>query len=713
MASSSENQEVADEGASGASTKRTAELGRGNLRVGLFRYGAVVASVALATLLRYLLNPIFHQRQPYTTYFLAIVFSAWIAGWSGGLLAVLLSITAAAYFFIPPHNSILVIDLPDQVALLLFVVVGIAICAISDAQHKAHKRSERSARASRRHELALAASEKRNQAILDSTTDGLLLSDMTGHIISANPAAAHILGLDDPGKLCHKQADLVKQFTVGDLQGNPLPIEEWPLSRALRCERFSNYEVRVRRLAQNDEIYASYSGSPVLDENGQPQFAVVTLRDITDLKLAQVTLARAFERESLLNRIGEAIRASLDPVEIEELTSKALGEALAADRCFFISIDRPHRLITVSRDWRIDGLASLSGSYSAETEQIAAIADLFRKANTLRVKDLEHAEGKTLLAPLIAKMACRSVMMVPLYLDAELSSVLIVATKDKPRAWSLEEELLAEAVAAQSRSAVQSLETRQKEHRIATTLQEALQPSLPSNVEGLWLADHYTAALDEASVGGDFYDVFDLEPGLWALVIGDVSGKGLMAAAQVAMLRNMLRAALYQGRFLAEAVTTLNRIVTEHELLTGFVTLFVGIYREQTGNLMYTACGQEPAFLYRAASGEVETLGNAGPPIGVDTKTAYTDCSVRLAPGDTLLLYTDGLTESGPDRAHMLGVEGLQTLFQDIMTDLGADAADVDLIRQRLIDRVEAYAAGALSDDACLLLAQRKNSNGS
>ena len=97
-----------------------------------------------------------------------------------------------------------------------------------------------------------------------------------------------------------------------------------------------------------------------------------------------------------------------------------------------------------------------------------------------------------------------------------------------------------------------------------------LRPQLPERVPGLDLKDFYRPALEEANVGGDFFDVFPLDKGLFALAVGDVSGKGLAAAAQVATVRNMLRYALYQRPTVAQAVTELNQIVSTQELLIGF-----------------------------------------------------------------------------------------------------------------------------------------------
>ena len=104
-------------------------------------------------------------------------------------------------------------------------------------------------------------------------------------------------------------------------------------------------------------------------------------------------------------------------------------------------------------------------------------------------------------------------------------------------------------MAALTRSASEAARVQQRERNIATQLQQALQPAVPETIAGLSLAHYYEAALDEAGVGGDFYDVYAVDKGCTALIVGDLSGKGLAAASQVATVRNMLRAVLYLGRY--------------------------------------------------------------------------------------------------------------------------------------------------------------------
>ena len=268
-------------------------------------------------------------------------------------------------------------------------------------------------------------------------------------------------------------------------------------------------------------------------------------------------------------------------------------------------------------------------------------------------------------------------------------------------------------MAAQTRTATEAARLRLREHNIATQLQEALQPDLPAAVPGLHLRKYYEVALAEAGVGGDFYDVFPIEKGCTALVVGDLSGKGLAAAAQVATVRNMLRAALYLGRTLAEAVTNLNDILAENDLLTGFATLFVGLHDSGAGTLTYVNCGQEPGLLRRAAGGNaeggdaIEELLPTGPVLGTFAGVSFTERITVLAPGDALALFTDGLTEAGPTRADMLGVEGAAALLAPPLAAGETDAAGsvADALCLRLIAGVDGHSAGGVRDDVCILVA--------
>jgi anti-sigma regulatory factor (Ser/Thr protein kinase) len=219
-------------------------------------------------------------------------------------------------------------------------------------------------------------------------------------------------------------------------------------------------------------------------------------------------------------------------------------------------------------------------------------------------------------------------------------------------------------------------------------------------IPGLDLATYYRAALDEASIGGDFYDVFAVDQGLFALVLGDLSGKGLMVASQLAMVRNMLRYTVYRNAGLAEAITELNVIIARQNLIRGFASLFVGIYDVQTHDFTYVSAGHEPGLLRRAASGQIEELNPTGMLLGVVGDERYAESTVRLCKDDVLILYTDGISEAGPRRKERLGIARLESLVSSQSAEEGVEA-----LVERLMGSVEAFAEGYLRDDACVLAA--------
>ncbi len=249
----------------------------------------------------------------------------------------------------------------------------------------------------------------------------------------------------------------------------------------------------------------------------------------------------------------------------------------------------------------------------------------------------------------------------------------------------------------QKRAELDLAEVSRRERTIAEALQGTVQPTLPEGVPGLDLASYYRAALHEANVGGDFSDVFPLEKSRHCLVVGDLSGKGLAAAAQVAVVRNMLRYAVYTERTIAEGITRLNHILIANNLLTGFATLVVCTFDFGAKTLTYVSCGQEPALLRRTADGQVEELPPTGPILGMTDTAQYTEETLSLVPGDAFALYTDGLTEAGPNRIDLLGVQGLAAL-------MASDARTAREIADQVVHGAEAYAHGEFRDDVCLLV---------
>ncbi len=285
-----------------------------------------------------------------------------------------------------------------------------------------------------------------------------------------------------------------------------------------------------------------------------------------------------------------------------------------------------------------------------------------------------------------------------------LAASLVAIMVDEPRAWTAEEVALVEAVATQMRAAVEVARAQKRDRAIAVALQDALMPALPERLAGLEMSSYYKAALDEANVGGDFLDVFALEKGQVVFAVGDLSGKGLAAAAQVATVRNMLRYSLYRAGRLDEALSELNNTVVAHELLTGFATLFIGIYDQARRILTYLSCGHDPGIVRRAATGEIELLPPTGadisPVLGLIEDGRFVQQSLTLQRGDTLFFCTDGVTEAGRSRGEFLGVAGVASMLL-----AGPPDESVEELVARMVTAVRDYAQGIQHDDVCLLAA--------
>ena len=256
-----------------------------------------------------------------------------------------------------------------------------------------------------------------------------------------------------------------------------------------------------------------------------------------------------------------------------------------------------------------------------------------------------------------------------------------------------------------------------RERRIADALQHPLTLPLAENAfPGLLVASLYKPALDEALIGGDFFDAFSLPadagtPGTQrvALAIADASGKGLSAAAHTLQVKDVLRAfARESPSDPAEVVSRLNRFVWDTRHLEGkqkvtFTCLILAVLDLVTGRGSIVTAGCEPPLLLRigGAAEAIAVIDGAGLPLGVLREEVYRALPFHLAPGDTLILVTDGITEARQNN-DFLEYEGMVGLATQ-----GRAAPTLVAMGQTIMDGAHAFGGGALQDDACILLARR------
>jgi PAS domain S-box-containing protein len=235
------------------------------------------------------------------------------------------------------------------------------------------------------------------------------------------------------------------------------------------------------------------------------------------------------------------------------------------------------------------------------------------------------------------------------------------------------------------------LEVYQREHRIAETLQRSLLPERLPPIEGVEMAARYLPGARGAAIGGDWYDVLERPDGKVALVVGDVVGHGLRAAASMGQLRNAFRAYGMVEASPAEVVARINRLVMSGVEQVMATVLYMVLDRE-TGEVSFSAAGHPPPLVI-APGGPQFLEGGRSVPIGAADPAVFRESTAILPPGSSLLLYTDGLVE----RRDM----PLEERLDQLAAAAGTSGGDLNRLCEDVLSRVLGTAEPG--DDVALL----------
>ena len=231
-------------------------------------------------------------------------------------------------------------------------------------------------------------------------------------------------------------------------------------------------------------------------------------------------------------------------------------------------------------------------------------------------------------------------------------------------------------------------------------LQRALIPAKPPIIEDYSVASAYIPAFEGEEVGGDFLDIFTTEGGKVAILIGDVSGKGIEAAAAAAITRSTIGAFAFETSCPSESMSHANAILTgRHMDFEHFVTSFLVILDPVTGELAYSGAGHPPAIIARA-NGETDMLTSLNMPLGVMNGSYHMPSHSHLMPGEKLVLYTDGISEARFDSG-LLGIEGVVRVLSAHTQATAKELVD------EIVDTAKDWSHGKLKDDTAVLIVRR------
>ena len=298
-----------------------------------------------------------------------------------------------------------------------------------------------------------------------------------------------------------------------------------------------------------------------------------------------------------------------------------------------------------------------------------------------------------LLGPFLHQGSTAAVL--PLVTPAEAFGTLTLLSLDPTRPLAQEGVDAAMTVTAQAALAIDNARLYQQQKDFAETMQRSLLPRALPDAPGLEVGHVYESAA-RVDVGGDVYDFLTLDDGRLAVVVGDVLGKGIAAAADMAMARFSFRALARSHPEPSEFLAEVNEVVVEEIEPAKFITLLYVLVDPVSGEVACASAGHPPLRVVRA-DGEVSPISAGGLALGIEPEQAYPAERLQLEPGSAVVLYTDGVVEARRN-GELYGEERLDRLLADRRGQGAQELADA------ILADCEAFSGGELDDDCAVVV---------
>ncbi len=307
-------------------------------------------------------------------------------------------------------------------------------------------------------------------------------------------------------------------------------------------------------------------------------------------------------------------------------------------------------------------------------------------------------------------LGLRAVLCVPLLYNQQTIGVIYVDNRIQSGVFTPADLDMLNSIAASAAVAIENARLYQvavekgrldRELQLARNVQTSLLPAAPPTVSGWDFAARWTPARE---VAGDFYDFLQITPHCLGLIIADVSDKGMPAALYMALTRSLVRASTRYASTPAEAIAQANQFICGDSAYGMFVTLFFARLDCTTGEMTYVNAGHNPPLLFSRAGGTTVRLTRTGIALGVLDNAEYQQRTVQLQPGDSVLFYTDGLTEAPGPNGEDFGESRLSALFG------ASQSLTADAMIATMQSAIETYAqTAAPADDMTVFVVKRLN----
>ncbi len=535
--------------------------------------------------------------------------------------------------------------------------------------------------------------------ILDVLEEAVTVTEADGQLVFANSAALRRMGVETLEEArAGGPAGLLARFQIADEHGRPLDPEQLPGRRLLQGKPAEPLLLRLVDKHSGRMFWTLVKASQFENEQGR-HLAVNVLEDVTEAKeqerrdrflaTASDALAASLHYEETLRRVAELAvpdladwcsvhileRGEIRQLAVAHTDPEMVAYALELQTRFPPSLDDPSGVGAVLRTGQPE-------FYPWITEELLAAT----------ARDPEQLS-------VARELQMRSAMVVPLHSrDRQILGAITFVAAGAAGAFDEAALAFAQEFAARAASAVENARLYRERDETAETLQRSLLPARLPSVPGWRVATLYQPAAPGGVIGGDFFDLFVTNGG-FTVVIGDVTGKGIEAAALTALARHSLRASALLGLSPASSVALLNRLLLDEAELSLATAVVARVIFSPAGTVMSLVCAGHPQPIQLRRGAAPTALGEAGMLLGFHAASTWTEQQMALEPGDTVLFYTDGVTDT-PGREGRLSEDGLRTLLSE------APCSPEDLV-QALARGLDEFRVGDAPDDVAVLAVQQ------
>jgi len=522
-------------------------------------------------------------------------------------------------------------------------------------------------------ELAMAEDRHVLDVLFRHAREAVTVQDQSGRLVYANDGAARLVGLVTGEEMMRAPAStILNNFEMVDETGSPLPLEHLPGRRVLAGEEVAEMTIGYRTKGSRRVRWSRVNASPVKNDNGEVVWAINFFFDITD----QV---RRSEGDHIVTSLGDALGGALD-IEANLL---AVADTLVPDYAGWCAIrfeDDERHLTSEAVKYSKDGVHLSYAKADRQTvefdpEQIQARVMMTGRPEL--ISRLAEAGGASVFHDgsgwpnPTGEHDFSSVACVPLGPGKTPSGCVTVARRiDDDPFDEMDIDMLLE-VAQRASVALANARLYQHEHETAEILQRGLTPAFIPAIPGVSIAARYEPEAPFRHVGGDFYDIIELEQDRSAIWIGDIEGKGVHAAAAVGMARHTLRATVLLDPEPATVMRQLNRALRQASPLRMCTLGYLVIDRHPDHFEMHTALAGHPPPLVVSVDGDIAPTGIPCPPLGLLDSIEPFVVTTKLFSGDTVVAYTDGyaVRDRTPPETLMPLLEGAESEPLDNLLD--------------------------------------------